>query len=132
MESHSSPACWALLIGIDYYPDDGETSPLEGCARDVERLHQHLEGRGRIHTILLKASIGNEDGSKWPCEDESQWPTLHNVRSSVSMIITQASAGDLVHIHFSGHGVRRKTKSENFGDHESGDLALVLYDPVSK
>ena len=131
MESHSSPACWALLIGINYYPDDGETSPLEGCARDVERLHQLLEGRDRMHTILFKASIGNEAGSKKPCEDERQWPTLHNVRSSISMIISQASAGDLVHIHFSGHGVRRKTKSENFGDHEAGDLALVLYDPIS-
>ena len=131
MESHSSPAYWALLIGINYYPDDGETSPLEGCARDVEQLYQHLEREDRIHTILLKASTGNEDGSKRPCEDESQWPTLHNVRSSISMIMTQASAGDLVHIHFSGHGVRRKTKSEYFGNHESGDLALVLYDPVS-
>lgn len=131
MDSHSSPACWALLIGINYYPDDGETSPLEGCTRDVERLHQNLEGRDRIHTMLLKASNGNEGGSNKPCEDESQWPTLHNVRSSISMIISQASAGDLVHIHFSGHGVRRKTKSENFGDHESGDLALVLYDPIS-
>ncbi len=131
MESHSSPACWALLIGINYYPDDGETSPLEGCARDVEQLQQHLQGRYKIHTILLKASIGNEVDSGKPCEDEAQWPTLHNVRSSISMIISRASTGDLVHIHFSGHGVRRKTKSEDFGDHENGDLALVLYDPIS-
>ena len=131
MESHSSPACGALLIGINFYRVVGETSPLEGWARDVQQLHQHLEGRDRIHTILLKASIGNEGGSTKPCEDESQWPTLNNVRSSISMIISQASAGDLVHIHFSGHGVRRKTKSENFGDHKSGDLALVLYDPIS-
>ncbi len=131
MESHSSPACWALLIGINYYPDDRETSPLEGCARDVEQLQQHLQGRDKIHTILLKASIGNEVDSEKPCEDEAQWPTLHNVRSSISMIISRASMGDLVHIHFSGHGVRRKTKTEDFGDHENGDLALVLYDPIS-
>ena len=131
MEGHSLPNCWALLIGINYYPDDDETSPLEGCIRDVEQLQQHLEGREKIHTILLKASIGNEDDSKKPCEDENQWPTLYNVRASVSRIISQATTGDLVHIHFSGHGVRRKTKTEDFGDHENGDLALVLYDPVS-
>ena len=131
MESHSSPTCWALLIGINYYPDDKETSPLEGCVRDVEQLQQHLEGRENIHTILLKASIGNEIDAQKPWEDESQWPTLHNVRSSVSRIISEATTGDLVHIHFSGHGVRRMTKHEDFGDHESGDLALVLYDPIS-
>ena len=131
MEGRSSPTCWALLIGVNYYPDDDETSPLEGCVRDVEQLHQHFEGREKIHTILLKASIGNDINSKKPCEDETQWPTLHNVRSSVSRILSQAATGDLVHIHFSGHGVRRKTKSEDFGDHENGDLALVLYDPIS-
>lgn len=131
MEGRSSPTCWALLIGVNCYPDDDETSPLEGCVRDVEQLHQHLEGRGNIHRILLKASISNEVDSKKPREDETQWPTLHNVRSSVSRILSQATTGDLVHIHFSGHGVRRKTKNEDFGDHENGDLALVLYDPIS-
>ena len=131
MERSSSSTCWALLIGVNYYPDDDETSSLEGCVRDVEQLHQLFEGRQNIHTILLKASIGNDVNSTKPCEDETQWPTLHNVRSSVSRILSQATTGDLVHIHFSGHGVRRKTKSEDFGDHENGDLALVLYDPIS-
>lgn len=32
----------------------------------------------------------------------------------------KASPGDEVHIHFSGHGARRKTRSEDFGDHEKG------------
>ena len=131
MEGHSLPTCWALLIGINCYPDDNQTSPLEACVRDVEQLQQHFEGRQNIHTILLKASISNEIDSKKPCEDEDQWPTLDNIRASVSKIISQAATGDLVHIHFSGHGVRRKTKTEDFGDHENGDLALVLYDPIS-
>ena len=131
MERNSSPTCWALLIGIDYYPDDDETSSLEGCVSDVEQLQQHLEGRENVHTTVLKASINHEVNSGKPCEDESQWPTLQNLCSSVSAIMNKATADDLVHIHFSGHGVRRKTQSEDFGDNEDGDLALVLYDPVS-
>jgi uncharacterized caspase-like protein len=131
MEGNSSPTFWALLIGINSYPDDDETSPLEGCVRDVEQLQQHFEGRENIHTTLLKASIDNEVDSKKPFDDENQLPTLENIRSSINGIISKANTGDLVHIHFSGHGVRRKTQSEDFGDHENGDLALVLYDPIS-
>lgn len=119
------------MIGINYYPDDDETSPLEGCVRDVEQLQQHSEGRENIHTTLLKASFDNEVDSKKPFEDENQLPTLENIRSSINRIISKANTGDLVHIHFSGHGVRRKTQSNDFGDHENGDLALVLYDPIS-
>ena len=131
MERNSSPTCWALLIGIDCYPDDDETSSLEGCVSDIEQLQQHLEGRENVHTTVLKASINHKVKSKKPYEDESQWPTLQNICSNVSAIINKATTGDLVHIHFSGHGVRRKTQSEDFGDDENGDLALVLYDPVS-
>lgn len=131
MKGNSSPTCWALLIGINYYPDDDETSPLEGCVRDVEQLQQHFEGRENIHTTLLTASFHSEVDSKKPFEDENQLPTLENIRSSINRIISKANTGDLVHIHFSGHGVRRKTQSEDFGDHENGDLALVLYDPIS-
>lgn len=129
MEDHSSPTCWALLIGINYYPNDDETRPLEGCVRDVEQLQQHLQTRRNVHSILLKAS--KEDGSEKLSGDEKQWPTMENVRSSVSTIINGGTHGDLVFIHFSGHGVRRKTQAEDFGDHENGDLALVLYDLVS-
>lgn len=66
MEHYSSPSCWALLIGINYYLDDEETSPLEDCFRDVEQLQQHLEDRENIHIILLKASIDNEVDSQKP------------------------------------------------------------------
>lgn len=119
------------MIGINSYPDDDEASPLEGCVRDVEQLQQHFEGRENVHAILLKVSIDNEVDSKKSFDNENQLPTLENTCSSINRIISKANTGDLVHIHFSGHGVRRKTQSEDFGDHENGDLALVLYDPIS-
>ena len=126
---------WALLIGIDLYPDDDKTRPLEGCVKDVQQLQQFLDSRKNIHTTVLQASNCDKDNCyssmKQPPEDEQQWPTLENVRSVISMITSKARPGEVVHIHFSGHGLRRKTQSEDFSDHENGDLALVLFDPIS-
>ena len=131
MEAGRSPICWTLLIGINFYPDDDETEPLEGCVRDVEGIEHHLKDDPSINMIVLKASTGNNRDSRKPLEPEDQWPTLDNIRLYISNIIDKAAPGDLVHIHFSGHGVRRKTQSKDFGDHENGDLAFVLYDPIS-
>ena len=131
MEVARTPICWALLIGINLYPDDVETKPLDGCVRDVEGIEHHFRDEPSINIIVLKASTDNKRDPTKPSEPEDQWPTLDNVRSHVSKIISKAAPGDLVHIHFSGHGVRRKTQSEDFGDHENGDLALALYDPIS-
>ena len=131
MEAARSPICWTLLIGINFYPDDEETEPLEGCVGDVEGIEHHLKDDPSINMIVLKASTGNNRDARRPPEPEDQWPTLDNVRSHISKIINKATPGDLVHIHFSGHGVRRKTQSKDFGDHENGDLALVFYDPIS-
>ena len=134
-DEQSSPSCWALLIGIDLYPDNGETRPLKGCVRDVRQFQQCLKSRTDVYTIVLTASDGDHiDGNplrKRPPENEQQWPTLENVRSAITMITESARPGDAVHIHFSGHGLRRKTRSEEYGDHENGDLALVLFDSVS-
>ena len=126
-----SPICWTLLIGINLYPDDDKTGSLEGCVRYVEGIKHHLEDDPSINIRVPKASIGNTRDSRRPPEPEDQWPTLNNIRPHISKIINKAAPGDLVHIHFSGHGVRRRTQSKDFGDHENGDLAFVLYDPIS-
>ena len=131
MEVTASPICWTLLIGINLYPDDEETEPLEGCVRDVEGIEHHLKDDPRINLTVLKASTTNPRDATRPPEPDHQWPTLDNVRSHISLISSKAAPGDVVHIHFSGHGVRRKSQSRDFGDHENGDLALVLYDPIS-
>lgn len=135
MEDDSQLSVWALLIGINFYPGDDATKPLAGCVRDVEQLQQRLDGHKDIHTWVLRGSAEHGDSKSLskmrPADDEQYWPTLDNVRSRISTILSKANPGDMVFIHFSGHGVRRKTRSEDFGDHENGDLALVLYDPVS-
>ncbi|KAL9611934.1 MAG: hypothetical protein Q9167_003457 [Letrouitia subvulpina] len=130
------PSYWALLIVIDLYPDDNETQRLEGCVRDVEELQSRLNGRDNIYTIVLRASNSGKDDCessvRRPAEDEQTWPTLENVCRALFKIMDEASPGNVVHIHFSGHGTRLPSKSEEFGDSERGDLALVLYDPKLK
>lgn len=56
---------------------------------------------------------------------------VHSI-AYAQVIISQATTGDKVHIYFSSHSLRRKPKHEEFGHHESSELALVLYDPSSE
>ena len=123
---------WALLIGIDLYPDDNETQRLEGCVRDVEELQSCLEGRDNVHAIVLRASNNGKDDCessvRRPMEEEESWPTLENVCRALFQIMDKADPGNVVHIHFSGHGTRLLSKSKEFVGLERGDLALVLYD----
>ena len=124
---------WALLIGVNFYPDDDKTKSLEGCVSDVQRFQKHLASRSQdMYITALTASRPNEGSGDQPPEGEAQRASLDNVRASFELFLDHAKAGDLVHIHFSGHGVRRPTLSERYGDREGGDVALVLYDPVSR
>lgn len=132
----SQPIYWALLIGIDLYPDDKETQRLGGCVRDVEELQLRLDGRKNIYITVLRASNGGKDdyqsSIRRPLEDEQYWPILENVHSALLKIMDKAKSGNMVHIHFSGHGTRLPTKSKEYGDSGRGDLALVLFDPKLK
>jgi hypothetical protein len=109
------PAIHALLIGIDaYVQDTGSNStiyrPLRGCVRDILEVERFLRGAGvpaeRI-TRLIAPSPGGP-GSELPQPPESR-PTCDNIVSAWQRVMATASKGDVVYIHYSGHGGRSAT-----------------------
>ena len=82
---------FALLIGIDQY----QTMPLTGCVRDSQDVEEYLR-----HTIQ---------------PDRLQLQTLRDDKATKSNIIDgflshlgQATADDIVFVHYSGHGSREE------------------------
>ncbi|RWA05807.1 hypothetical protein EKO27_g9297 [Xylaria grammica] len=116
---------YALLVGINFYPDTLRS--LKGCVRDVQGMEEHLITRTGIDIRRLTASP-TEPKSSRPAEDPEHLPTHDNVVSSLERIISHAVPGDLVYIHYSGHGTTIPPESEflDCPNTSTGELALVL------
>lgn len=75
----------ALCIGINDYPGTG--SDLAGCVNDVRDWTRALESRDfQVTTLLNRQATGA------------------NIRSAIRAVLARARAGDVVAIHYSGHG----------------------------
>ena len=109
MSEHSEgPSKWAILVGIDHYinpPNDSRPyiPPLRGCVEDCNAMEAYFKDFLRLdteHICKLTAPAP-------PPEDQSQWPTKQNIMKAMQSVYDdKASPGDLVYIHFSGHGAR--------------------------
>ncbi|EOA35245.1 hypothetical protein CARUB_v10020403mg [Capsella rubella] len=85
----------ALLIGINY---PGTTEELQGCVNDVRRMHKCL---------LERFGFAEEDITVLIDTDESYTqPTGKNIRQALSELIRPAKSGDVLFVHYSGHGTR--------------------------
>ncbi len=102
----------ALLIGISDYPTvsvaDGSWAAIHG-ANDINLLSSTLKKQD--------FSVGELLNSK---------ATASNIRQALKDLTKQAMKGDLVYIHFSGHGQPFEDKS---GDEKDGwDESIIPYD----
>ena len=102
---------WAVLIGINYYPKY-EYHPLRGCVQDVIHVKAFLE--------RYKAQISTFTTDSPSKKNHEHRPTFLNITSKLVEITKKAKAGDLVYIHYSGHGARKTP--------DSNDMALVMLD----
>lgn len=99
----------ALLIGIGNYDTDKTGwTPIHGND-DVELLRGRLESHG-FDVTTLKDSLA----------------TKRNVTEAISQLAAETKDGDIIYLHFSGHG----QLLEDFnGDEEEGvDQSFVCYD----
>lgn len=118
---------YALLIGVCFTPKAKrwEWPPLKGCIHDVEGIKRLLtKSEPTAKTKILTASL-NHPGDAHPAEEKKDLPTHSNIILNLNRIITQATAGDFVLIHFTGHGTAIQPNSP-FSNGYTGELALVV------
>src|SRR6266496_985705 len=107
------PTKWALLIGIDRYRSP-EVNPLRGAANDVERMK---------HLLVTKFEFPEQNVMVLTNEQATHAAI---VRAIQQHLIANAQKGDIVVIHFSGHGSQMRDIS---GDETDGmDETLVAND----
>lgn len=116
-DQHTVPTHYAILIGINAYPD----RPLESCVRDVQMVKGCLDSKlSSVHIQTLTAS--NDD---LPLEHSKSWPTCCNVTLAFEKVTSRAQPGDFVYIHYSGHATR-SGPCYKLSNQSTGDLALAL------
>jgi hypothetical protein len=110
----SSPKKLALLIGINTYKYPDRVSPLAGSLNDVEDMRNLLIGKFQFppdNILVLKDSQATRAGI---------------IEAIKGHLIAKAQQGDIVVLHYSGHGSQMKDAT---GTMISGiDETIVPYD----
>jgi len=124
------PRIWLLLAGINFYPNEADR--LRGAVNDIASIELGLkEYYKEINVTKLLAPVTGEPGQSAPPEDKHLWPTWDNFTGNIKDTTQKASAGDIVWIHYSGHGTLQLTDTSEFVYQEGygTDAALVLLEP---
>mmetsp|Transcript_8045 Transcript_8045/g.12307 ORF Transcript_8045/g.12307 Transcript_8045/m.12307 type:complete len:306 (+) Transcript_8045:144-1061(+) len=112
--SGSSGMKRAILIGINYTGQRGE---LSGCHNDVNNIAKYLEN---VHGFDPKNMLRLVDNGV------DHAPTRANIMNAFTRIGDYSKAGDVVFLHYSGHGSRVPDRD---GDEDDGyDETLVPVD----
>lgn len=105
----------ALLIGIGQYPEESGWSIIHGD-NDVRIIKQLLIGQSFKEDNI--ASLINSSATK------------SNIMSALNELRSRAEQGDVVYIHFSGHGQQVTDLDGDEPDHY--DEAWIPYDALKK
>lgn len=85
----------ALLIGCNY---PGTKAELKGCINDVKRMCRCLTERYGFSDEDITVLIDTDDSYVQP--------TGKNIRRAFEDLVRSAEPGDLLFVHYSGHGTR--------------------------
>ncbi len=104
---------YALLIGIDYYAPNPYFNSLSGAVRDIDKVADYLEKSLKIPSDKITRLTSpipdlNSIADVRTARQEMS-PTYQNIVNAFNSITEGANTGDLVYIHYSGHGGRVKT-----------------------
>ena len=105
-----NPNIHVLLIGIDYYTPNKWYKSLRGAVRDIHLvdtvLQQTLKSRlKRIYRLLSP----NPEEPHPSVAQGVQEPTYENIVNAFKTITDESEPGELVYIHYSGHGGQATT-----------------------
>lgn len=85
----------AVLVGCNY---PGTKAELKGCVNDVNRMYKCLVERYGFEEENIRVLIDTDDS--YP------QPTGVNIRRAWKTLVEGARPGDILFIHYSGHGTR--------------------------
>lgn len=90
----------ALLIGINYY---GSSAELSGCVNDVrQELATFQKTKFPVDEMAILV-----DESDFP--NVTDTPTRENIIKYMAWLVKGAQAGDVLFMHYSGHGTQTKS-----------------------
>jgi len=98
----------ALLIGINYI---GSESELGGCINDVKNVRKFLTDNCKFSSSNIKLLS----------EEESEKPTRVNMENAIKWLVSDNLAGDVLVLHYSGHGgnITDRNRDETDGRDET-------------
>lgn len=107
----------ALLIGINYR---GTENQLEGCIQDATNMKQ----------FLLDHCDFKESEVVLLTDDTALKPTKAEIQNQLSQLVSGTQTGDLLILHYSGHGAQIRDQSKDETD--GMDEVIVPLDYSSK
>jgi hypothetical protein len=118
-QANVSADLYALLIGVNCYlpnrlSDGSVYGNLEGAVRDIEDVEKFLDRQPQKPKQIFKLTATSSETSSFidppkPLEPAEKLPTYGNIIRHFDEVTKLAKPGDLVYIHYSGHGGRAKT-----------------------
>jgi hypothetical protein len=98
----------ALLIGINY---TGSENELKGCINDVKNVRKFLTDNCKFQSSNIKLLS----------DEESEKPTRMNMENNIKWLVTDNLPGDILVLHYSGHGgnIIDKNRDETDGRDET-------------
>jgi len=94
--AHGEEERWALLVGIDDYPDELGISDLSGSVNDIRQIERALIDAAGFpaHQVFTLTS-----------DDRGNLPTLSKIKEHLKHIKKNTDGDDFVYLHFSMHGI---------------------------
>ena len=92
----------ALLVGINYYGQEGQ---LSGCHNDIHSVQHYLktvQGFGEHNIVTLM-----DDGHHLK-------PSRHEIIRALQLLVKDSMPGDAVYVHYSGHGGLMPPEANDF------------------
>lgn len=99
----------ALLIGINYY---GTSAELSGCVNDVR---QEMASFQRTGFPVEEMAILVDEKNFPNC---SGLPTRANIVKFMAWLVKDAKAGDILFMHYSGHGTQTKAANDSYEQYD--------------
>jgi len=124
---------YVLLIGIDGYTPSQSYPNLKGCVRDINLVEDYLKKTLHIpEERFWKQTSPNPEISVLSELRASQkpnvLPTYENIVNAFQEITQMALPGELVYIHYSGHGGKPDTIYEELKGEGQADEGIVPMD----